>query len=113
MPPSNPSPERPSMAPAAPFGSCVTTTSAKSGSTVGASAVDIDDPAEALGRKGDVFIAYSTSGNSPNIVAALRTAREMGLVTVGMTGNRRGATQSRPGNRVGWASRTRPRSYSA
>lgn len=46
---------------------------------------------QALGRKGDVFIAYSTSGNSPNIVAALRTAREMGLVTVGMTGNRRGA----------------------
>lgn len=46
---------------------------------------------QALGRKGDVFIAYSTSGNSPNIVASLRTAREMGLVTVGMTGNRGGA----------------------
>lgn len=45
---------------------------------------------QALGRGGDVFIAYSTSGNSPNIVAALKTAREMGLVTVGLTGNRGG-----------------------
>jgi len=40
----------------------------------------------ALGRKGDVFIAISTSGRSPNIVAALRAAREHGIVTVGMTG---------------------------
>lgn len=46
---------------------------------------------QALGRAGDVFVAYSTSGNSPNIVAALRVAREMGLVTVGLTGNRGGA----------------------
>lgn len=45
---------------------------------------------QALGRSGDVFIAYSTSGNSPNIVAALKVAREMGLVTVGLTGNRGG-----------------------
>ncbi len=45
---------------------------------------------QALGRRGDVFIAYSTSGSSPNIVAALKTAREMGLVTVGFTGNRGG-----------------------
>ncbi len=40
----------------------------------------------ALGCRGDVFVAISTSGRSPNIVAALRTAREMGIVTVGMTG---------------------------
>ncbi|HWP26644.1 MAG TPA: D-sedoheptulose 7-phosphate isomerase [Xanthobacteraceae bacterium] len=40
----------------------------------------------ALGRRGDVFIAISTSGRSPNIVAALRAAREHGIVTVGMTG---------------------------
>jgi D-sedoheptulose 7-phosphate isomerase len=45
---------------------------------------------QALGRRGDVFIAYSTSGNSPNIVTALQVAREMGLVTVGFTGNRGG-----------------------
>lgn len=39
-----------------------------------------------LGRAGDVFIAISTSGRSPNIVAALKAARETGLITVGLTG---------------------------
>jgi D-sedoheptulose 7-phosphate isomerase len=39
-----------------------------------------------LGRKGDVLIAISTSGRSPNILRALAAARELGLVTVGMTG---------------------------
>jgi D-sedoheptulose 7-phosphate isomerase len=39
----------------------------------------------ALGRKGDVFVAISTSGRSPSIVAALKAAREVGLVTVGFT----------------------------
>ena len=39
----------------------------------------------ALGRKGDAFIAISTSGRSPNIVAALKAARELGLVTIGFT----------------------------
>ena len=39
----------------------------------------------ALGRKGDVFIGISSSGRSPNIVAALRAARELGLATVGFT----------------------------
>jgi D-sedoheptulose 7-phosphate isomerase len=39
-----------------------------------------------LGQKGDVFIAISTSGRSPNIVAALKAAREAGLKTVGFTG---------------------------
>ncbi len=39
-----------------------------------------------LGQKGDVFIAISTSGRSPNIVAALKAAREMGLTTIGFTG---------------------------
>ncbi|MBT9486712.1 MAG: D-sedoheptulose 7-phosphate isomerase [Rubrivivax sp.] len=45
---------------------------------------------QALGKKGDVLIVYSTSGRSPNILAALQTARSAGLVTVGMTGNRGG-----------------------
>jgi D-sedoheptulose 7-phosphate isomerase len=40
-----------------------------------------------LGRPGDIFIAISTSGRSPNIIAALKTAREAGLVTIGFTGN--------------------------
>jgi len=41
---------------------------------------------EALGRPGDVAIAISTSGKSPNILAALRTAKVMGLVTAGLSG---------------------------
>ena len=41
---------------------------------------------EAVGVSGDVFIAISTSGRSPNIVAALQAARAKGLVTVGLTG---------------------------
>jgi D-sedoheptulose 7-phosphate isomerase len=39
-----------------------------------------------LGRPGDVFIAISTSGRSPNVVAALQAARAGGLTTVGFTG---------------------------
>ncbi|MBV8752014.1 MAG: D-sedoheptulose 7-phosphate isomerase [Hyphomicrobiales bacterium] len=39
-----------------------------------------------LGRAGDVFIGISTSGRSKNVLAALRAARELGLVTVGFTG---------------------------
>jgi D-sedoheptulose 7-phosphate isomerase len=40
-----------------------------------------------LGRPGDVFIAISTSGRSPNIIAALKAAREMEVTTVGFTGS--------------------------
>lgn len=39
-----------------------------------------------LGRKGDVLIAISTSGRSPNILRALRAARESGLAAIGFTG---------------------------
>ena len=41
-----------------------------------------------LGRRGDLLLALSTSGRSPNILAALRTARERGLVTIGFTGSK-------------------------
>lgn len=41
---------------------------------------------EALGREGDVAVGISTSGNSPNVLEALKTARGMGIVTVGLTG---------------------------
>lgn len=41
---------------------------------------------EANGKAGDMFIGLSTSGNSKNILEALETAREMGIVTVGLTG---------------------------
>jgi D-sedoheptulose 7-phosphate isomerase len=40
-----------------------------------------------LGKHGDVFIAISTSGRSPNVIAALKAAREGGLTTIGFTGN--------------------------
>lgn len=46
-----------------------------------------------LGRKGDVFIGITTSGGSPNVVAALEAAREAGLITVGFTGTRGRAMQ--------------------
>ena len=39
----------------------------------------------ALGRKGDVFVAISTSGKSPNILAALQASRELGLINIGFT----------------------------
>jgi D-sedoheptulose 7-phosphate isomerase len=41
---------------------------------------------EALGQPGDVFLAISTSGNSPNILRALEQCRTMGIVTIGLTG---------------------------
>lgn len=43
-------------------------------------------PLEGLGRPGDVLIGITTSGKSPNVLSALRKAREMGIVTVGMLG---------------------------
>lgn len=41
---------------------------------------------EAKGRKGDVLVALSTSGNSPNVVNAVKQARNQGLVVIGFTG---------------------------
>ena len=43
---------------------------------------------EGLGKPGDVLLAFSTSGRSPNILAALGKARECGLVTIGFTGTK-------------------------
>jgi D-sedoheptulose 7-phosphate isomerase len=45
----------------------------------------------ALGQAGDVFVGISTSGKSPNILAAFRAARQKGLRTVGFTGAKSGA----------------------
>lgn len=41
---------------------------------------------EALGQPGDVAWGISTSGNSPNVVAAMKAARAAGLRTIGLTG---------------------------
>jgi len=45
---------------------------------------------QALGRKGDVLIAYSTSGKSPNILEALKAANTLNMISIGFTGNRGG-----------------------
>lgn len=43
-------------------------------------------PVRAHGRPGDVLVALSTSGRSPNVLAAIRAARELGMTTWAMTG---------------------------
>jgi len=45
---------------------------------------------EAHGVKGDVLIAISTSGNSPNIIKAVDTAKKMNIITIGLLGNEGG-----------------------
>lgn len=45
---------------------------------------------QAHGKKGDVFFGYSTSGKSPNVIAALIEAKSRGITTVGFTGNKGG-----------------------
>ncbi len=42
---------------------------------------------ETLSTKGDVFFAYSTSGNSMNILKALESAKEKEVITIGFSGN--------------------------
>src|SRR5690242_1642767 len=43
---------------------------------------------EGLASRGDLLFAISTSGNSPNVLQATRTARDMGCIVVAMTGER-------------------------
>jgi len=40
----------------------------------------------ALGRKGDIALGISTSGNSPNVLKAISAAKKMGLTTAALTG---------------------------
>jgi len=46
----------------------------------------------ALGRRGDVLVAFSTSGCSPNVIEALKVAREMGIESVAFLGKDGGPT---------------------
>lgn len=41
---------------------------------------------QGVGRKGDVLLAISTSGNSANVLEAAKTAKEMGITVIGLTG---------------------------
>lgn len=43
---------------------------------------------QGLARRGDVLFALSTSGRSPNILAALKVARDLGVTTIGFTGTK-------------------------
>ncbi len=45
---------------------------------------------QGLGRKGDLALAISTSGNSPNVLRAVKKAKELGIKTVGLTGKNGG-----------------------
>jgi len=49
---------------------------------------------QGMGSAGDVAFGISTSGNSPNVLRAMKVAREKGLVTVGLTGRRGGKLPS-------------------
>ena len=42
---------------------------------------------KALGRRGDVLLALTTSGNSANVLEAIRTAHDLGVRVIGLTGN--------------------------
>jgi len=48
---------------------------------------------EAAGKKGDILVGISTSGNSSNVVKAIQKANELGMTTVGFTGKNGGAMQ--------------------
>ena len=50
---------------------------------------------QALGKEGDIALAFSTSGNSPNVLRGLERCRELGIQTVGLTGGIGGALAER------------------
>ncbi|MCH8312620.1 MAG: D-sedoheptulose 7-phosphate isomerase [Nitrospinae bacterium] len=45
---------------------------------------------EAIAKKGDVVLGFSTSGNSENVIRAFKLANEIGAVTIGLLGNEGG-----------------------
>lgn len=46
---------------------------------------------QAMGRKGDMLVALSTSGNSPNIIEAIKVAKQIEMITIGLSGSTGGA----------------------
>ena len=48
---------------------------------------------EALGNKGDVLIGITTSGSSRNVMLAMKEAKERGMITIGFTGEKKGAIE--------------------
>lgn len=49
---------------------------------------------KAIGMEGDLLLAISTSGNSANVLSAIKTARSQGLYTIGLTGGDGGRIRS-------------------
>lgn len=43
---------------------------------------------QALGNKGDIALGISTSGNSPNVIKAVKEAKDIGLSIIGFSGNK-------------------------
>jgi len=54
---------------------------------------------EALGKPGDIALGLTTSGNSPNILAAFRSAKKAGLTTIALTGEGGGRLAANPETR--------------
>jgi D-sedoheptulose 7-phosphate isomerase len=52
---------------------------------------------KALGKEGDVALAISTSGNSPNVLAAIEACDQLNITTIGMTGGKGGQMVGRVG----------------
>ena len=64
---------------------------------------------QALGRPGDVAVGISTSGNAANVLAALAAAREIGMITVALTGAAGGKARGIVDHWVGVPSDDTPR----
>lgn len=61
------------------------------------------------GSKGDILIGLSTSGNSPNIVKALKTAQEINMITIGFTGETGGEMKTHCDHIIAAPSKDTPR----
>lgn len=64
---------------------------------------------KAMGRKGDMLIGLSTSGNSPNVIKALEVANETGMITVAFTGETGGKMNGLAKHLVNIPSKDTPR----
>jgi D-sedoheptulose 7-phosphate isomerase len=62
-----------------------------------------------IGKKDDILVGMSTSGNSPNILKAFETAREKGITTIGMTGQGGGSLAALSDHLIDIPSRNTPR----
>ena len=65
--------------------------------------------ARSKGRKGDILVGLSTSGNSKNVINAFEVADEIGMITVGMTGETGGAMRAACAHLINIPSKDTPR----